>query len=730
MRDVVGYIDTRRKILEGRPTSRASWVAFAAANYSADEFQVAFEIINKYHENVSDKGDSYEEGELLLFQNLCLEKDGKFEDAINHLNKHKAQIVDKLSFRTKIAQLLTLSGNQEEALVKWEEMIVEQPENYRFHRGLQATLLQLDVAGCYEAFNLKKLELPSTAFKLDEEKRALLLNWYKGKTIKSRAIEKIKLFLSYGTADFEATIEKYMKKCLLDAVPSLCHDICSLVMTPDLANNERTVCARDAFDFRTHPVVEVVNRLLDNYISHLISIESKKNDESVDDAEWAKAPIALLWAKYLRAHMLEMSGDIIGALQIIDQCILHTPTALDMHCKKARLFKKLGQYDNAAITMDECRALDLQDRYLNNKATKYFLRSDEVDQAMDTIAMFTKHDGDPQKNLFDLQCSWYELEAAESYARQKRWGAALKKFFAVKTHFTDQYDDLFDFHGYCIRKTTLRVYLDVLSVQDSSFSHKNYQRALRGVLKIYLHLIDCPEDIDGLGHLAPAERKKERAKLKKKKQQKDGKDEDAAATAGEETKTEEGKEDGEDYLQKDFLTEAATWLSLLNNRLEACDCETLALISEIMMRRNKYLQAVRAINAGFDKDRLNPDLTVTFVKLVLKLKGKKYGPMNAVTLAVIKQEVKAILGSENYAAVSDFILEYIQNAKRLHSLTHVIAAVKCLTLVDKAGSLSTIAELLNVPNLLTGRNAAFKNVLDVAKVSLSSIQIIVLSYLI
>jgi peptide alpha-N-acetyltransferase len=56
--------------------------------------------------------------------------------------------------------------------------------------------------------------------------------------------------------------------------------------------------------------------------------------------------------------------------------------------------------------MDDCRKLDLQDRYLNNKATKYFLRADEMQLAMNTIAMFTKHEGDPQKILFELQCSW------------------------------------------------------------------------------------------------------------------------------------------------------------------------------------------------------------------------------------------------------------------------------------------------------------------------------------
>ena len=54
-------------------------------------------------------------------------------------------------------------------------------------------------------------------------------------------------------------------------------------------------------------------------------------------------------------------------------------------------------------------------------------------------------------------------------------------------------------------------------MQDEAYTHKNFQRATRGVLGIFLHLLDCPEDIDGLGHLPVSERKKRREKIKKLK---------------------------------------------------------------------------------------------------------------------------------------------------------------------------------------------------------------------
>jgi peptide alpha-N-acetyltransferase len=74
-----------------------------------------------------------------------------------------------------------------------------------------------------------------------------------------------------------------------------------------------------------------------------------------------------------------------------------------MHVKKAHLLKKRGMVKEASVVMEDARKLDLQDRYINNKSTKYLLRADMVNEAMQTIAMFTKDGGDPQQILICLQ---------------------------------------------------------------------------------------------------------------------------------------------------------------------------------------------------------------------------------------------------------------------------------------------------------------------------------------
>jgi N-alpha-acetyltransferase 15/16, NatA auxiliary subunit len=131
--------------------------------------------------------------------------------------------------------------------------------------------------------------------------------------------------------------------------------------------------------------------LLEHYITNLRALGTFT--ETVAEGVQIEPPTTILWSLFLKAHMLEKSGLLLDALAVIDECLGHTPTALDMHIKKARIIRKLGDPVSASQLVDSCRTLDLQDRYLNNKTTKYLLRADNVPQAMDTIAMFTKVNG-------------------------------------------------------------------------------------------------------------------------------------------------------------------------------------------------------------------------------------------------------------------------------------------------------------------------------------------------
>jgi hypothetical protein len=230
-----------------------------------------------------------------------------------------------------------------------------------------------------------------------------------------------------------------------------------------------------------------------------------------------------------------------------------------------------------------------------------------------------------------------------------------------------------------------------MDVQDKSFSHKNFQRAIQGVLSIYLHLLDCPEDIDGLGHLSPAERKKERSKLKKKKVVKD--DDMAVDVKDEDFKNVDPDPEGEQLLQKDFLLESGTWCSYLQNRLHLCDGKTLALVAEIMIRRGKHLQGYRAILTGLQQDANHPDIVACFVKYVMKWKAKKFTGVNQTVSALLKSDVNSVLGSDSLHPIVEYVDKFVQYATNSKSLKHVLSAIKCLQYVDKT-NLHRVGEVL------------------------------------
>jgi len=64
MRDMSGFIISRKKILDSRSTLRASLVTFAVANYLGEYYDVAFDMVAKYNVSSRDRGEAYEESEF------------------------------------------------------------------------------------------------------------------------------------------------------------------------------------------------------------------------------------------------------------------------------------------------------------------------------------------------------------------------------------------------------------------------------------------------------------------------------------------------------------------------------------------------------------------------------------------------------------------------------------------------------------------------------------------
>ena len=444
--DYAGFCETRRKIIVGRPAIRAHWSAYIVANYFAGRYDTAIDIINQYRSNFGvDPKFPYEESEILLFQIRCYEKAGKYAEALAQLKTNEHMIVDKYTSRVKTAEFLVLTGQFLEAVDCWIDLLRENGENYRFHRGLQCAILGLEKEASLKVFAMSRLDLPSNTFNLSEAQRSAVIAVYREPKFSAKANEKILLEMLVGS-EFDSALDSFMRRMLREGVPSLFQDIRAFCTVIDPEDSSRRLHVTDPADYRVHPTFRLALRLCDAYLNNL------HQNNTLTGAGDAEPPTTVLWTMYLKCSLLELEGNLKDALLLVDECIQHTPTAPDMIAKKARLLKKSGDYAAAAVYMDGCRRIDLQDRYLNNKATKYFLRADMMNEAMETIALFTKHDGDPQQILFELQCNWYEIRAGESYARMNDNARALKKFLATERHFKDYFDDLFDFHQYATRK--------------------------------------------------------------------------------------------------------------------------------------------------------------------------------------------------------------------------------------------------------------------------------------
>merc|ERR1719198_1417146 len=147
---------------------------------------------------------------------------------------------------------------------------------------------------------------------------------------------------------------------------------------------------------------------------------------------------------------------------------------------------------------------------------------------MDTALLFS-HSKEPDapdaSNLHDMQCMWYESAVGRSYCRQNTYGKALKEFEQTFKHFNDIAEDQFDFHNYCLRKTTLKSYVAMLRMQERLFSHKFYRRAAKDAIKIYIELFDMKErgegpvkkedEADPEAELSPEEKRKLKHKKKR-----------------------------------------------------------------------------------------------------------------------------------------------------------------------------------------------------------------------
>ena len=169
-------------------------------------------------------------------------------------------------------------------------------------------------------------------------------------------------------------------------------------------------------------------QLVDSYIDSLAANNTFPSCADAAAPVEDEEPSTLLWAWYLRAVLHLQAARYAPGLAVVDLCLAHTPTAVDFYELEACLLVDGGDVRRAADVADAGRDLDRQDRYVNNFATRALLRAGREQEARERIALFTRHEGDPERNLYDMQCTWYELEVADCWRRKGELGRSLRKY--------------------------------------------------------------------------------------------------------------------------------------------------------------------------------------------------------------------------------------------------------------------------------------------------------------
>lgn len=647
-RDLVGFAETRRKLLQVKPNNRLNWVGYAIAEHLCKSYEFAWTCLDNYEntfkgeENVPE----YENSELYMYKASIMEEAGKFDEALDCLKQHEKEIMDKFGFLEMKARLCMFLERFEDAAELYRRLVGMNTEHHTyilaymacqksFHRfwpplpaprgqeggeepkPLPPTIVSFPQSMHPDGMPIWGWLLPPHALKAnrriaigsrqykrqidayepmvpltseEEEQVGAFFEGLQKEHPKSDSLPRLELFFLSG-ALFEKRCDTYLRIKLHKGVSSLFRLIRPLYFQPGKA--------------------EIIEKLLKGYIEHLeeevswFGPNAGEGARPLADNEEEEPPSTLLFAYMVAAQHFDYLGKAKEALDLVEKAIVHTPTAVEVYSAKARIYKHAGDLEKSAKLFDEVRQMDLADRFLNTQCVRALLRVDDVTAGQEKALLFSKEpDSAEAANLHDMQCMWYESAMGRSFTRQQKYGKALKQFHETFKHFNDIAEDQFDFHSYCLRKTTLKTYVAMLRMQERLFSHKFYRRAAKDAIRIYLELFDQnasgketkASDTNVNEEVELSAEEKRRLKHKKKREDKKAEDEKAkqAVAAGGKAKKVDDDPDGEKLLEKDPMEEAN---KLVKTLMASCmmDTVTHVLLYETCRRQGKWLHCLQAV---------------------------------------------------------------------------------------------------------------------------------------
>jgi tetratricopeptide (TPR) repeat protein len=637
-RDLKGLVETRIKVLDMQSGHPVNWISLAIAHYMNGGYEQANRVLDTLWQTSRSAVDSFgvnEMSEIFIFQAKCLIAMGDWENALKCLELRKPKIIDTLTHLEFKGHVLT-HLNKPDAIAVYHELLTLNGDNhdyilcYQHASGFDKSLVSVpseQIVGLLEMYTKLDAEFP-----------------------KSLAIQRLALNFATGE-EFEKRLIRFITPYLQKTIPSLFTILKGLYQNKDK--------------------VDIIGKVFLNVLTELT-----KSGKLTNDSTTVEAPTTIVWTYKYLAHHYDQLGDSVTALAYIDKAIAHTPTIVELYLTKGTVYKHAGNITLSAESIEKARKLDLADRYLNTKATKYHLKNDQVTKAEETIAMFARQDPEAThaSNMFDLQVMWYAIESGNSFYRQGRFGKALRQFTNVDKHFDEIYDDEFDFHSYCLRKMTLKAYLEMIEFHDKIRCQKFYFKAACSAVKTYIALFDAPYVPEIENTEKTWEKKKD---VKKPEKKVDPFDADAEKMA----------------TIKDPLEVASKFMTeLLKTSGDKLDTHLIAI--EFFMRKKKFLSVLQAITAI---KKLSPNHP-TIHKAACLLFATNFENEDS-TVKLVMEKAKATFLNER--TIESLNAEYLKSAT---SLDQFVAGTQVALVVHPGEKEKICKDLVDFASTVVGKD--------------------------
>lgn len=654
MRDLEGYKETRYNLLQLKSGQRASWIGYAVANHLVKDFDMAFKVLEEFRKTQQGQSGDYEYSELLLYQVMILIEAGMQQQALKHLNEHKAQVADKNALMELQAEIFLSLEKYDKAEKLCTDLMYRNPENHKYYEMLERAVRPSTTDERLQIYDEAARIFPKT-----DSPKVIPLSLVSGDKFRDR-------------------VDQFLRSGLKRGVPPL-----FVNLKPLYEDKEK---------------VHIIEELMLDYLVALENCEKFSPSDTVK-----QAPTSTLWSWYFLAQHYDIIENTEKALEYINKAIEHTPTLIEAHTLKAKILRHAGDMPSAVECMDEAQSLDTADRFVNYKCACYMIRNNKIEEAETMAAKFTRETISVQEYLREMQCMWFEAECASAHFRGKNYGEALKKCHEIDRHFREILEDQFDFHQYCMRKMTLRSYVQMLRLEDELRLHKFYFDSAQVAIKVYLRLHDKPQQMNGdqsqleENSMSKSELKKLRNKQRKqkRKQAEEERKKQEQEKANKSRQQRNKVDDESEGIKKDEL-DANKLVSVENPLQEARSfltslllhhskrIETHVLAFEIYEREKKFLLMIRSLLRAkriVDGGAKHPSIHVRLMKFVKAVSDSSTEISDAVK-TVIDSLLNEFISTKEYETYN---MKYIEDNKT--SISHLFAGCHSMCILDTSKNL-------------------------------------------